>query len=90
LDIGTSIKDHEPKHYLLWDSAVLNQCEYVSYLINKNKIDFKFTAGFLEDALIQYYEGIILKRYEKKLTDKKYYPEFRSLYHRLKQKQLKN
>lgn len=83
LDIGISIKDFNPKHYKLWDNAILNQAEYISYLVNKNKVNFKFLAGFLDTALIDYFGDIVLKRYKHRLKDKNYYPEFRKLHERL-------
>jgi len=84
LDIGHSIKDYSSKDYDLWDSSILNQCEYISYLINNKKIDFKFVKGFLDDALITYYEKLLKEKYPKELKDPKKYAEFKILYKKLK------
>ena len=86
-NIGTSIKDFKPKDYPLWDSAILNQAEYMAYLVKKNKIDFNLLAGHWDIALIHYFEEIVLKRYKNRLGKKdKFCFEFKELYHRLKRR----
>ena len=89
LDVGRTLKDHKPKDQALWDCDVLNQAEYVAYLINRKKIDFHLTVNYIGDALVSYFEGIILKRYKHKLNDDDYYKEFRKLYHRLKSRKIR-
>lgn len=86
LDIGNSIKDFKKKHHPLWDSAVLNQAEYISYLINHRKINFNLTADFLDTALIDYYEKILgMKEHKTELENDSDYPELKKLYPRLKE-----
>lgn len=83
LATGTSIKDYDKEHYPLWDNAILNQAEYIAYLVNRRELNFKLVAGYLDDALIDYFENI-LKKNKKDLKNKKKYPEFKKLYKKLK------
>lgn len=85
LDIGISIKDFKKKQYPLWDNAILNEAEYISYLINKEKLDYKLLSGFLDTALISYFDGILKSpEHKEDLTNEDYYPEFKKLYNRLR------
>ena len=84
LDVGVTLKDYKTKHYPLWDNAVLNQTEYISYLVNRNKVDFELLSGFLDDALIEYYQKILESpEHEEELKDDNKYREFKTLYQRL-------
>jgi len=90
LDIGMSIRDYKPKKYELWDNAVLNQCEYIAYLVRKWKISYKLLSGFLDDAIIDYYDKILrMKEHKKELKDKNCYVELKRLYKRLKKDKAK-
>jgi len=85
LDVGISLKDYRKEDLLLWDNDVLNQAEYISYLVNRGKINFAFLAGFWDKALIDYFDFILKsERHEKELRDKTKYPEFKKLYNRLR------
>jgi hypothetical protein len=66
----------------LWDSAVLNDCEYIGFLVRKKEIDFKLVKEFWEDALKDYY-GLLKKYHQKDFKNSKKYPEFKGLIKKL-------
>jgi hypothetical protein len=70
-----------------WVYRMLNDIEWLCFLINEKFISDKKILKQLEPTLIDYYENRFLKYLSKDEKDSKRYPEFTKLYQAIKQQQ---
>jgi len=83
IDTGISIKSFTPTQVALWDSAILADCEYLSFLVRKNKVSFNDVKEYLGPCMKDYYEECLCKRNPDKEKDPAKFEEFKWLYGRL-------
>jgi hypothetical protein len=77
---------HEDK-YKDWASLFFNTLEWLSFLINTNKINDSQIIGFFKPAIVGWYDIIFLDRYyitEDQVNNEKEYKEFKKLIKELK------
>jgi hypothetical protein len=70
-----------------WVYRMLNDIEWLCFLINEKFISDRKILKQLEPTLIDYYEDKFLKNISKDEKDSKRYPEFTKLYQAIKQQQ---
>jgi hypothetical protein len=77
---------HEDK-YKDWASLFFNTLEWLSFLINTNKINDSQIIGFFKPAIVGWYDIIFLDKYyitEDQVNNEKEYKEFKKLIKELK------
>ena len=71
-----------------WDGLLFNSIEHFAFLVNEKFIKNKKISGFFDDAVVGWYEEILLEHYkdEEEVNNPKIYPEFKKLYNSIKLK----
>jgi hypothetical protein len=70
-----------------WVYRIINDIEWLCFLINEKFISDKKILKQLEPTLIEYYENTFLRYVSRDEKDSKRYPEFTKLYQTIKQQQ---
>lgn len=82
-------KNSDEKTKKEWDSLLFNSIEYFSMLVNNKYISDKKMIHFFDEAIVEWYEQIFVKRHtQDEKQDPKVYPEMKMLYHRIKLKRI--
>lgn len=82
----TEYENAEEKEKKRWDSLFFNSVELFSFFVNKGFIRDRISS-FFDDAVTKWYEEILEEHYdEETIQDKDFYPEFKELYNKIKEK----